>query len=248
MNEKNVSSASGVADAAFVDETDGGGMLAGLLRQLRSYLGLGRKRDVPVDDFAALAHFLDTRASFVAQTSLYGYLRTRAGARYPELFEDEPFVESINIAKWQIWLACLGDVAAFAGGTLARHPNASHERVGQIVSAAVNEVLDRTGVPSDAGDAFIAQTARVRSRIADCDWSAMTDDEVPFSQSPDALVEWAPIVDALKALDAEIVRNSVRFRWQEVRRDLRRNLDAAAILEAGVTAERVTEGSGAAGR
>jgi hypothetical protein len=29
------------------------------------------------------------------------------------------------------------------------------------------------------------------------------------------------------------VRNSVRFRWQEIRRDLRRCLDARAVLRGG---------------
>ena len=38
------------------------------------------------------------------------------------------------------------------------------------------------------------------------------------------------MVDELKQLDAEIVRNSVRFRWIEVRRDLREMLDAAAVM------------------
>ena len=46
-----------------------------------------------------------------------------------------------------------------------------------------------------------------------------------------ALVRWAPIMPELKELDAEIVMNSVRFRWQEVRRELRSTLDAAKLLE-----------------
>ena len=52
------------------------------------------------------------------------------------------------------------------------------------------------------------------------------------ASGPAALVEWAPIVEDIKQLDQHIVRNSVRFRWQEVRRDLRRDLDADAVLSA----------------
>jgi hypothetical protein len=37
-------------------------------------------------------------------------------------------------------------------------------------------------------------------------------------------------MDELKQLDEEIVRNSVRFRWQEVRRDFARHLDVQAVL------------------
>lgn len=207
--------------------------LVGLMRQLRNYVGLGRKREDPVRDADGLARFLDTRASFVAQTSLYGYLRTRAGMRYPELFDDDPFVTSINIAKWQIWLACLSDLAVYSGALLSRESGSQEHDVRAIVSGAVEDILTRTGVPEEAGEAFAPGVQQVRHRVAECDWAVLGDDEAAFTESPGALVEWAPIVDHLKQLDAEIVRNSVRFRWQEVRRDLRRSLDAAAVLRAG---------------
>lgn len=200
------------------------------LEAIREHFGSTRRRTEPITDGDALAVFLETRASFMAQSSLYGYLRTRAGMRYPELFDDDPFVEAINIAKWNVWLACLSDLAVYAGGLLARHGDAG--TAGAVVTRLVERVLDKTGVPAEAGADYPLEVARLRGRLAGCDWAAVTDDEAPFSHSPDALVRWAPVIDELKALDAGIVRNSVRFRWQEVRRDLRRSLDAAAVLAA----------------
>jgi hypothetical protein len=44
-------------------------------------------------------------------------------------------------------------------------------------------------------------------------------------------VRCAPVLDELKQLDEEIVRNSVRFRWQQVRRDFARFLDADVLLD-----------------
>jgi len=195
------------------------------------YFGLGRsRRDPPVVDENSLRDFLNTRASFVAQTSLYGYLRTRAGMRYPELFDDDPFVESINIAKWQIWLACLSDLSVFAGGLLLKHRNATAGMVGTLMQRLVNDILDETGIPEEAGSEFAAGAERVRARLAGCDWQSVTDDEGPFTQSPPALVRWAPIIKELKDQDEEIVTNSVRFRWQKVRQDLRNLLDADGVL------------------
>lgn len=204
---------------------------ATLLKTLLRYLGGARwgRRDriVARED---LQRFLETRANFVTQTSLYGYLRTRAGTRFPELFSDDAFVHSINIAKWQLWLACLADIAVYAGGLVARRSGARPEVVGELMRSVVDGVLAATGVPADAGSEFEAGAQRVRARIALCDWSSVADDETAFSESPTALVRHAPIVDELKQLDEPIVRNSVRFRWQEVRRDLRRDLDAGAVL------------------
>jgi len=197
---------------------------------VRDWMGGARRaRSVPVTDAAGLRQFLETRASHVAQTSLYGYIRTRAGTRYPELFQNDTFIASLNIAKWQIWLACLSDLAVYAGGLLFQRGTMPADRVAVLMTSTVDAILANLGTPPDAGPAFPAAADRLRARVANTDWTAVTDDDQPYCESPDALVEWAPIVDELKQYDAEIVKNSVRFRWQEVRRDLRRDLDGAAV-------------------
>lgn len=198
---------------------------------VRSYIGAaGGSRGEPIRDRAALARFIDTRASHVAQTSLYGYLRTRAGMRYPELFEDDPFVAGINIAKWQMWLACVSDLAVFAGSRLAQHTPREVGRVRFMMQGAVDDILAAADTPAEAGELFATEAEQVRQRIARIDLLAVGEFEAAFSESPTALIRWAPIVDELKELDEEIVRNSVRFRWQEVRRDLLRDLDPQAIV------------------
>jgi hypothetical protein len=203
---------------------------AALWDAVLTYVGVGRRRSEPITDLASLRRFLESRAAYVAQTSLYGYLRTRAGMRYPELFDDDVFVRSINIAKWHMWLACLADLAVYAGGMLARGAQVPPEAAGGLLRAQLEAILEATGVPPDAGDEFPAHAARVAARLSLCDWAAVSDGDGAFVESPPALVKWAPIIDELKRLDEAIVRNSVRFRWQEVRRDLRRDLDPAAVM------------------
>jgi hypothetical protein len=188
------------------------------------------RRAEPVHNAEALRRFLQTRASHIAQMTLYGYLRTRAGTRFPELFENDAFVASMNIAKWHVWLACVSDLAVHAGTLLRRSGAGSAADIGALMSGLVDEILDETGMPGEAGPEFTAHAQRVRSRLAFCDWAPHADDETAFVESPDALVFWAPIVDDLKALDEEIVRNSIRYRWHEVRRELHQNLDAMAVM------------------
>ncbi len=184
----------------------------------------------PIRDAAELRVFLQTRASHVAQMTLYGYLRTRAGTRFPELFDNDAFIVSMNIAKWHVWLACLSDLSVYAGSLLRRNAGARAEQVGALMRRLLDDVLAETGVPAEAGPEFAAHAQRVRARLALSDWTAGDSEESAFVESPTALVYWAPIVDELKALDESIVRNSIRFRWHEVRRDLSHNLDPAAVL------------------
>lgn len=213
----------------MTDHKSGG--ISSLWQSISVYFGrMGRRRKVVIADRASLEEFLDTRAAHVAQTALYGYLRTRAGTRFPELFADDLFVESINIAKWQVWLACLSDLAVHAGIMLRRQSGAPAPVVARLMQDAVGSILAKTGIPADAGSHFVPGAERVRSRIQLCEWIVTDDDEAAFGQSPAALVQWAPVTDDLKELDEEIVINSVRFRWHEVRRELLGGLRSGDVL------------------
>jgi len=200
---------------------------------LRDYFGsASRQRSQPIRTRDDLRTFLQTRSSFVAQTSLYGYLRTRAGMRYPQLFDDDGFARSINAAKWHLWLDCLSDLSVYAGGRIAARESGHTRNTGDLLRTLVDEVLAASGTPADADATYADHANRVRARLAACNWDEIGDDETAFSTSPAALVRWAPVIENLKELDEEIIRNSVRFRWQEIRRELRQQLEVTALLHA----------------
>jgi len=56
-----------------------------------------------------LKNFIQERSAHVTQTTLYGYIKTRIGSRYAMMFEDEVFLKSINLAKWNIYMEALTD-------------------------------------------------------------------------------------------------------------------------------------------
>ena len=198
--------------------------------RLGAYLGFTKlgKRHVVVDA-DTLTRFITSRSSHVSQTSLYGYLKTRAGTRFPELFEHPQMLESINIAKWHVWLACVSDLTVFTGVLLCRSGALDGEKTGKLMCGVADDILGDTGIPSDAGVEFGEARKRYLERIHGVLWERLVDDDTMFTESPPALVRWAPIVDELKRLDEEIVLNSVRFRWIEVRRSARKLLDPASI-------------------
>lgn len=201
-------------------------------QMLGDYVGIGKHRKAElVTDRDSLATFLNTRASHVAQTSLYGYLRTRAGTRFPEMFENPDILTSINIAKWHIWLACLSDLTVFTGHHLYQSGEIEESDLKELMQAALEQVLDEIGAPEEAGADFAPATEKVVQRIVTCDWKVERDDDTVFSQSPEALFYWAPIADELKELDESIVKNSIRYRWIETRRSLRKLLDCKTLVE-----------------
>jgi hypothetical protein len=52
-------------------------------------------------------------AAAVAQTALYGYLRTQVGLLYPELLSNDAFMISVRNTKGPMWLPCLSDFSIF---------------------------------------------------------------------------------------------------------------------------------------
>ena len=191
-------------------------------------VGLAKSRELASPD--SLGYFLRTRASHVAQTSLYGYLKTRAGTRFPEMFENEGILMSMNMAKWQIWLACLSDLTVYTGGLIAARTDRPNEEIRTLLADVIDTILNDVGNPDEAAEEFPDTCEALRIRIRNTDYKNIADDESAFTQSPEALYQWAPIADELKGRDREIVINSIRFRWQEVRRTVRKLLRAEALL------------------
>lgn len=188
-----------------------------------------RLRPRPLENVEDLAWFVRTRASYVAQTSLYGYLKTRMGTKFRHFFEDEAFASSIRAAAAQLFVCCAADLAVFAAAVAGRERRLDDAQAAALAqrcfAVALDEALegiDRASIPADAHAAFARRTGRTN-------WVAAAQGENAFSESVDALVRVAPIVDELKALDREIVRNSIRFRWRDVREQLRRRIREDAV-------------------
>ncbi|MGI9310422.1 MAG: hypothetical protein ACR2P7_02685, partial [bacterium] len=203
-------------------------------RAIARYLPRRARRD-RIADADALAAFVASRASHVAQSALYGYMKTRAGTRFPELFDHPAMLASINIAKWQMWLACLSDLAVYSAVLLHRRGASraqAEATAARIVAAALaSSGADfADGASHEAGADFADGVRAVEARVAAPGIESLGDDDSAFVESPRALVRWAPVADEFKRRDAEIIRNSVRFRWQAVRRDLRARLRADAVI------------------
>ena len=203
-------------------------------RTLGRYMGLGnQKSNRLISSPGALAQFINSRASHVTQTSLYGYLRTRAGTRFPELFENPDILTSINIAKWHIWLACVSDLCVFSGLLIHQSDRVKPSEIKLLMASTLELILQETEIPQEAGSDFETAWEKLRQRINTCDWTLDREDDAVFSQSPEALYYWAPIADELKQRDEAIVRNSVRFRWIEVRRSARSLIDIDSLTNIG---------------
>jgi hypothetical protein len=176
-----------------------------------------------------LVEFIQTRSAYVAQTSLYGYLKTRMGTRFRQVFEDDKFLPSINKAKWRTYGACLSDLTVFAAALTGAENRLGDNEISDLAAACFEAAVEQTFDDAEAGEVRSEIVERFEVRIKKTHWANAAIGENAFTSSPGVLLESAPIADELKERDVEIVSNSIRFRWRDVREQLRKRIDRDAI-------------------
>jgi len=145
------------------------------------------------------------------------------------MFEDKNIIASLNIAKAHIFAACLSDLTIYTVAVaLHGRPvgNIDHEEMARrCYAAGLREIA------ADAATEFSAQAHidEFDHRLADTDWQYGALQPENFTRSPLALLRWAPIDDKLKKFDSEIIENSVKYAWLDIREQFRNRTDVNAI-------------------
>ena len=96
------------------------------LNDFKVYLFALFKAFIPkkkISNLDELEKFIQTKSAWVSQVTLYGYLKTRMGTRYVLHFENDDFMKSVNLAKWNIYAVALQDLTFFIFSYLKSNMN-----------------------------------------------------------------------------------------------------------------------------
>ena len=164
-----------------------------------------------------LETFIQTKSAWVTQVKLYSYLKTRMGTRYVLHFDDDVFMESLNLAKWNIYSVALQDLTFFTLSYLKVNYNYHNTDVAKEI---YNKILDDE--ISDKMPLDIIEEARktFNERFQNLKWEIYYND-LPFNPSALSLYKWAPIADELKSLDRKIVHNSMILKWDIIKKEFK---------------------------
>ena len=163
-----------------------------------------------------LQKFIQQRSAHVTQNTLYGYLKTRIGTRYVAMLDDEKFVESINIAKWNIYVIAISDLTFYVFSYLINQKNLKENNAKKIF----NNIIDNEKKNGLDEKVSISAKNEFNLKINSIKWDVYHLEE-PFKDSGLALYNWSPIADDLKKLDKEIVLNSIKLKWNLVQNDFK---------------------------
>ena len=155
-----------------------------------------------------LENFIQERSAHVTQTTLYGYLKTRIGVKYIAMMEDERFLKSINIAKWNIYMVALADCAFYVFSYLIVEKNLKANDCKEVFLSIIEK--EKNNGLSD--EIFKNGKENFLKRLETVNFNNYYL-ENPFKESGEALYYWSPIADELKTLDKKIVLNSISLKW-----------------------------------
>ena len=170
-----------------------------------------------INNLDQLEEFIQTKSAWVTQVTLYGYLKTRMGTRYVLHFENDQFMTSVNLAKWNMYSVALQDLTFFIFSNLK--VNFSYQNMKNAEEIFFKILDDETSnkMPQD-----IIEEAKknFNERLKTINWDTYYND-LPFNPSALSLYKWAPISDELKELDRKIVLNSVILKWDVVKKEFK---------------------------
>jgi hypothetical protein len=175
---------------------------------------LPNKKLASLDD---LEYFIQSKSAWVSQVTLYSYLKTRMGTRYVLHFENDEFMKSVNLAKWNIYAVALQDLTFFTFSYLKANFNYQDVDKAKEIFLKIldDEILNK--MPED----IIEEAKRnFDQRLQKIDWNIYFND-LPFNPSALSLYKWAPIAEELKTLDRKIVLNSVILKWDIVKKEFK---------------------------
>ena len=162
-----------------------------------------------------LENFIQSKSAWVTQVTLYGYLKTRMGTRYVLHFENDKFMGSVNLAKWNVYAVALQDLTFFSFSYLKNVFN--YQDLGKAKEIFLKILDDETNnkMPLE-----IIEEAKknFNDRLQNINWDTYYND-LPFNQSALSLYKWAPIAEELKTLDRKIVLNSVILKWDVIKKE-----------------------------
>ena len=168
-----------------------------------------------INNLDDLESFIQSKSAWVSQVTLYGYLKTRMGAKYVLMFEDEIFLGSINKAKWNIYAVALQDLSFFTISYLKNERNLHDTEKSKDIYFEILEEEIKNEIPKEI---FENAKKEFLKRFENINWTDYYK-SLPFNSSALALYNWSPIAEELKTLDKKIVLNSMILKWDNIKKE-----------------------------
>jgi len=192
---------------------------------------MSKLRPAPVATADALKAFLQERASLIAQKCAIDYCRGKTGLASHALFTEKPFLDALDVCRWETFAAVLGDLFILTEAHLRGHAaGGQRPRLAEALVRLHSEILGALPAPAHRPEGWGDALASFGLRFA-----GATAAEAPKAldvadHSAKRLYDTLPIHSSYRELDEEVVYGAVRFRMIAVNQELQRRVAAAELV------------------
>ena len=198
----------------------------GLWAQLRD-----RFRPAPIATAPALRSFLEERALFLAQKCAIDYVRGKTGLASYALFTEKPFLDALDVCRWETFASALGDLLLLVERQLRPHLAAGQgPRLGAALVALYRGALGATPSLTHRPQGWDDVIADFDARLVSASGAAPRQTRDIANHTGKRLFDTLPIHISMRELDEEVVYGAVRFRMIALSRELEQRIAAAELL------------------
>ncbi|MFN0041921.1 MAG: hypothetical protein ACKVSF_01765 [Alphaproteobacteria bacterium] len=189
--------------------------------------------DEVIDGPEALARYLDHHGAFITHRSLAGYVQMKTRVHLSELLKEKRFYNAFERARWDGYVAVVGDLSLIAWGYLR---GAEQQGAAATLDAAIVAVHDRVlsghRAPAHLPEGWSPACAAFGARIGQARFAPPRQaGEVAYA-SGNAIFDALPIHVDLRKWDRDSVVGGVRFLVVSAVQPLSRLIRPAPLLAA----------------
>jgi hypothetical protein len=194
---------------------------------------IARLRPAPIASCEALEIFLQERASLIAQKCAIDYCRGKTGLASYALFTEKPFLEALDVCRWESFVAVLGDLLIVAEGHLRpQAPPQQQARLLEALHGVYVKVLGALPLPPHRSQGWNDEVRAFAARLKSASAAPPRPTVEVADYSARRMFDTLPIHSNMRELDQEVVYGAVRFRMIAVSQEMQRRTDAAALVSA----------------
>jgi hypothetical protein len=191
------------------------------------------RRKTKIASWSALEDFIDARAAFLVNRSMYEYSRARAGILAEKLFREQSFKDAIEEGRWRAFPLSLSNVLELLDGHLRAAAAGREAALLDALITAGRHVLARYPVP--AGVDSVWWRERGEAVETSLRRASLAEPKAPqdiCKATFDEMFALVPIHPDLMKLDREVVLNHMRGMMVNIAAEVDEQLDRAGLVAA----------------
>lgn len=203
------------------------GTVSRLWRRLMAWV-----HPAPITTAAAFRTYLEERAALIAQKCAIDYCRGKTGLASYALFTEKPFLDALDVCRWETFVTVLADLLILAEGCLRPHVAfGERSRLCEALVGVYSGVLLPLPQPVHRARGWDDAIASFKLRLQAASVGDVKKAIDVADHSARQLFDTLPIHARMRELDQEVVYGAVRFRMVAVSQEMHRRVAAEKVVQ-----------------